>query len=266
MLEVLQSHGFYVRSDGSFFAHAGDVVLKAEPRGETTVYPFKARYSTPDKDREKEICIQKGLNFDPFKEHGEFNWNHIAHASVGLPTGEKAWYDEAGWCGQGEIIKGMPIWPGYDTDMVVQQHNQFKKGGFQRGLCCSIEGKVTKRSACGRYIEKADVYNVALTFRPINPNCTVNLLTKSMAHLLPIIEGDAFYRSLSMSSTAAFQKEDLEGAGDSRDQKPKKKKLDKASQERLVRHLMAKGMPLKQAALHVAKYVCSTADANSGAA
>ena len=253
MIEVVTSNGFYVRSDGSFWAHAGDIVLKAEARGETAAYPFKARYSTPDQDREKETVIQKGLNFNPFREHGEFNWNHIAHATVGLPVGEKAIYDEAGWHGNGEIIKGLPIWPGYDTDMVVQQHNQFKKGGFQRGLCCSIEGKVTKRSTCGRYIEKADVFNVALTFRPINPNCNVNLLSKAMTHDLPIINGDVFYKDLSIANAAPFSKEDLEGAAS------RKKKLDKATSEKLVRHLMAKGYSVRDAARHVAKYLCDTA-------
>lgn len=244
MLDLAHSLGFHVRSDGRFWADAGDVVLKAEQRGETLAYPFKARFSTPDKDREQETVIQKGLDFEPFKEHGEFNWNHINHAIVGLPTGEKAWFDEAGWAGQGEIIKGMPIWAGYDTDMVINQHNQFKKAGYSRGLCCSIEGKVTKRSACGKYVEKAVVYNVALTFRPINPNCTVGLLAKSFAKQLPIIEGDSFYRSLDAAGTAAFRKEDLEGAQERRHVARK-----------LVKRLVAKGHSAFEAERHVYKYL-----------
>lgn len=251
MLDVTQTNGFFVRSDGTFFANAGDVILKAEARGDTFAYPFEARYSTPDKDREKETVIQKGLNFAPFKEHGEFNWNHIGHAMVGLPVGEKAWYEDAGWRGKGEIIKGMPIYPGYDSDMVVQQHNQFKKGGFQRGLCCSIEGKVTKRSKDGRYIEKADVFNVALTFRPMNPNCTVSL-AKAMTGQLAIVEGDELYRSFAVANAGPFTKEDLEGAGSQR----RRRRVDKAMGEQLARHLMAKGYSARDAARHVAKYMC----------
>lgn len=254
MLDVTQEHGFFVRSDGFFMADAGDVVLKAETRGETLAYPFKARFSTPDKDREAETVMQKGLNFDPFKEHGEFNWNHIAHATVGLPVGEKAWFDEAGWCGQGEIIKGLPIWPGYDTDMVIAQHNSFKKGGFKRGLCCSIEGKVTQRSKCGKYIEKADVFNVALTFRPVNPNCTVSMLAKSMAHQYPIINSDAFFRSLSIANIGAFTKEDLEG-GAAPARKRKRRKIDKETQKRLAKDLVAKGYSVEDACRHVARFI-----------
>ena len=222
MIQFTGESGFYVRSDGSFIAFMdnssvsmGDAILKAEAKGETKVYPFVAQASTPDRDREGEILLQKGLSFEPFKEHGEFNWNHIPHAMTGLPTGQKAWFEEPGWKCQGEIIAGLPILPGYTTDMIVQQHNQLKKAGHDRGLCVSVEGKVQARSPEGRYVLKADIYNIAHTFRPQNVNCSVAMLTKSLAGVAPMLFRDQFYdglnKNLSVEGIKPTMKQDLEG-------------------------------------------------------
>lgn len=237
------TNNFIIRSDGSFNADIGSVdLIKAIKTPEGEGYHIVARASTPDKDRDGEVLLQKGLNFDPFKEHGELNWNHIPHCMIGVPVGKKAWLDEQGWMIEGMVVKGMPIWDGYTSDDVIKQHNQLKKSGFNRGLCCSVEGKVTERSEDGKYVQKADIYNVALTFRPVNPTCTVSVLAKSMAHHAILETNDAFYKSLAVSNASAFVKEDVEGGS------------PESFEGKLVKHLCKKGYSEKDARAHVHRF------------
>ena len=240
-----ETQNFLVRSDGTFQAYMGDVVLKAQKVGETEGYHFTAVASTPDKDREGEVLLQKGLNFEPFIEHGEFNWNHLPHAIVGVPVGKKAWFENDQWMAEGIILKSLPIWEGYSTDMVVQQHNQLKKSGFSRGLCCSVEGKVTERSDDGKYVKKADIYNIALTFRPVNPSCTVAMLAKSLHHHATVSPDDNFYKSLAAQSAAPFVREDLEGSA----------KNSLSIEDKLVSHLVSKGHKRADAEKHVYSFM-----------
>ncbi len=245
-----EAQGLIIRSDGSFFAHLGDIdslILKSQKIGDTEGWHFKAIASTASKDRDGEVMLQKGLDFSPFKDSGEFNWNHISHALVGVPYGDKAWFDKSTsrWMCEGLLLKGMPIWDGYDSDMVVKQHNQFAKAQVGRGLCTSIEGKVIERSDCGKYVKKAKIYNVALTFRPVNPDCTLNslnALAKSMDHQLPIVCDNEFYKSMGNADIAAFVKQDVEG-GD-----------EESLEKKLVKHLVRKGYSDSQAKRHVASY------------
>ncbi|MGZ3772958.1 MAG: hypothetical protein ACXVCY_04230 [Pseudobdellovibrionaceae bacterium] len=236
---------FFVRSDGYFQADLGCVLLKAEQIGETEGYHFSGTASTQDEDREGEVLIQKGLDFSPFVEHGEFNWNHINHAIVGYPVGKKAWFEDGVWKAEGEIIRGLPISKNYDTDMVVQQHNQLQKAQTGRGLRMSVEGQVEKRSQSGKFVEKAKIYNIALTFRPQNPNCSLTMLAKSMSGKAQLESNDSFYKSLSVSDAQPFMKQDLEGASQ-----------DNLSVEKyLVAHLVKKGWDKKKAQAHVNKFL-----------
>ena len=239
----MDSH-FIIKSDGTFRAHMGEVILKSEKVGETEGWHFEAIASTPDKDREGETLLQKGLNFEPFIDSGEFNWNHIPHAMVGVPVGKKAWFEKGFWKTEGMILADMPISQGYTTNDVVKQHNQLKKAGFQRGLACSVEGKVRERSDCGKYVKKADIYNVALTFRPVNPSCTVAMLAKSMDKQAELEIDNDFYKALSVSDAAPFTKEDVEGGS-----------TDMGLENKLVAHLVRKGYSKGQAKAHVASYM-----------
>jgi len=239
MFDVGEDNGLYVRSDGTFIAFCPDgLMLKSEQKqGDTKYYPFTGIASTPDKDRDKEVILQKGLDFSPFMEHGDFNWNHIPHATVGVPWGKKAWFQDGKWFSEGRIIKGLPIWEGYSTDMVIQQHTQLRKAGTNRGLCQSIEGKVMERSPCGRYVQKAVVYNIALTFRPVNPNCTVSVLAKSLMKQMPVLCRDEFYEK-AFSPLASVTSTSLEDG--------------------LVEHAMSKyGDNHDQARLRVQNYLAS---------
>lgn len=237
---------FLIKSDGTFRAHMGSVILKSEKVGETEGWTFEAICSTPDKDREGETLLQKGLNFEPFCDSGEYNWNHIPHAMVGVPVGKKAWFDKSlgGWKCEGMLLADMPIAPGYTTNEVVKQHNQLQKAGFQRGLCTSVEGKVRERSDCGKYVKKADIYNIAITFRPVNPNCSLEMIAKSMNGQAELQVANEFYKALSATDSAPFVKEDLEGDG----------KDTLGLEKRLVQHLVRKGYSEGQAKKHVASY------------
>lgn len=230
---------FFVKEDGSFVAYMGDVLLKSEKVGDTEGWRFEAVASTPDKDREGETLLQKGLNFEPFCDSGEFNWNHVSHAMVGVPVGKKAWFEKGKWMCEGMILKGMPIAPNYTTDLVVQQHNTLKKSGLNRGLCTSVEGKVIERSDCGKYVKKADIYNIALTFRPVNPNCSLQMLAKSLDKSAELHVAEEFYKALSPAGAAPFTKEDLEGQATNNIGK------------KLVKHLVKKGYSEKEASKHV---------------
>jgi len=255
MIEQINENGFYVRSNGRFYAFMentefglDDPILKATVKGKTKVFPFTAKASTSDRDREGEVLFQKGLNFNPFKEYGEYNFNHMSHAMTGVPTGKKAWYEEPGWYCQGEIISGLPILDGYTTDMMVQQHNQLKKSGSNRGLCVSLEGKVIKRhSKDVRCVLKADIFNIAHTFRPQNVNCTLSMLAKAMRGETEVLCRDQYYdqldKSLAVSDIGSYTKEDLEGSGHS------------SLEDRLIKHLMKKGYSSLQAKRHVYNYL-----------
>jgi len=225
MISIEHENGFFVRSDGSFRACFGGIesdLLKAVQKNNTVVYPFQGICSTPDKDLEGEALLQKGLNFTPFMEHGEFNWNHIPFAMVGVPAGKKAWFEDPVWKSQGEIIGGLTVLEQngvkYTSDQIVQQHNALRKSGHTMGLCQSVEGKVVKRSDCGKFVKKADIYHIALTFHPINQGTSVDLLAKSLAGRVEILTGDRFYDSvekgaaLAVSNAKPFMQEDLEGA------------------------------------------------------
>lgn len=247
MFSIESENSFYVRSDGSFTAHFGDVILKAVKSHESHVYPFEAIASTGAKDIEGQTLLQKGLNFDPFKLFGKFNWNHMSQTMTGFPTGKKAWYDAEGgfWKCEGEIVGGMPILPNFTTDMMVSQHNALKKAGIPKGLCVSIEGKVREKSKDGRFVMKADIYNIAHTFQPINQNCSLSFLAKSFAGQIEVKTADGFYKALDEAKAEPMVKQDLEGAGDD---------LSEA-EEKLVRHLVSKGFTLFKAKAEVYNYL-----------
>lgn len=239
-------NNFLVTTDGSFRAHLGDLILKSEKVGDTEGWHFKGTASTSDKDREGETLLQKGLNFEPFIDSGEFNWNHIPQLMVGVPVGKKAWFSDGCWKCEGIILRDMPIIPNvYSTNEVIQQHNQLRKAGLPRGLCLSVEGKVRDRSDCGKYVKKADIFNIAVTFRPVNPSCTLDMLAKSMSGAANLLVDDAFYKSAqSLGLPTAFMQADEEDGEDD----------ELMLGFKLVSHLVRKGYSKADAERHVRSY------------
>lgn len=127
--------------------------------------------STEDLDRQGEVIVQKGLNFDDFMQFGWFNDDHSKKQSdiLGYPT-KVEFVKSKGWYVEGELIKGHET---ADAIYKIAQslHKSPRKLGF------SIQGKVEKRH--NNRILKARVSHVAITHQPVNPMCTMDVLVKS---------------------------------------------------------------------------------------
>ena len=145
--------------------------------------------STESRDRQQEIVIQKGLDFEPFVNHGWFNDNHskATDGIVGhpenvkyfrkgerLPNGEKAPVNLT-WS-EGYMIEGHPR-----ADSIWQLGTALQKSPGNRRLGFSIEGNVERRMGPGRkIIAKAKVKNVAITNCPVNTDTRLETLAKSL--------------------------------------------------------------------------------------
>lgn len=164
--------------------------------------------STESLDRQQEIVVQKGLDFSEFLQYGWFNDNHDRSVSgvVGYP--EKAEFVEGkGWWVEGYILKGYPradaIW-----ELAKSLNKSHRKLGF------SIEGKVLQRK--GNKITKAKVENVAITHRPVNPQCTLEVLAKSFCEednsdVEKAMEAGYGTDSKELCDGSAVRKQSLEG-------------------------------------------------------
>lgn len=127
--------------------------------------------STEHLDRQQEVVMQKGLDFNDFLKHGYFNDNHnqATSAVVGIPDTAE-YHPGKGWYTTGTLLKGFKrsdeIW-----DLAKSLEDTKRRLGF------SIEGKVIERK--DNHIVKAKIRNVAITNCPVNPNCTWDILAKS---------------------------------------------------------------------------------------
>lgn len=141
--------------------------------------------STEHRDKQGEIVLQRGLEFDDFLTNGWFNDNHskdtagvLGYPETISPTlhkGKKATAVEgyllAGQ--EGKTIDADKIW---DLGKALQETD--RKLGF------SIEGKVLRRvGENGKTIAKARVTNVAITNCPVNIETGMDVLVKSMMAL-----------------------------------------------------------------------------------
>lgn len=147
--------------------------------------------STADLDKDEEILIQKGLNFQPFLRGGWFNYNHgqgpddiIGHPEMAqliqkgemLPSGKIA--HQTGWYVEGYLLKGVK--KADDTWQLAQSLQS-----TNRRLGYSVEGKVLKRMMVKgvRAVAEAVVRNVAITHCPKNDKAALEVLAKSLGAL-----------------------------------------------------------------------------------
>lgn len=154
--------------------------------------------STETRDRQNEIVIQKGLNFDHFVTHGWFNDNHSkdTDAVIGwpesiqtfqkgqkLPNGELA-KSNCTWC-EGYLLEGSER-----ADKIWGLSQALAKSGGARALGFSIEGNVTKRMGPARKIvAEAVVTNTAVTNCPVNTDTRLETLAKSL-HVIANLPDD----------------------------------------------------------------------------
>jgi len=134
--------------------------------------------STEHKDRQGEVVLQRGLQFDDFLGNGWFNDNHSRETTgiVGYPleikktihNGKPATYVE------GYLLKNFK-----PADKIWDLANALQK--TDRKLGFSIEGKVVRRSGNdGKTIAEARVQNVAVTNCPVNSVTGMDVLAKSL--------------------------------------------------------------------------------------
>jgi hypothetical protein len=139
--------------------------------------------SSERRDRQGEVVMAKGLEFEDFLKNGHFNDNHSQSTSAIVGYPESVSYHNSlekfnpklkgvpGWTCEGYVLKGTErsdgIW-----ELAKALHSvPNRKLGF------SIEGKVVRRA--DKTIEKAKIRNVAITNCPVNTDCTWSLLEKS---------------------------------------------------------------------------------------
>lgn len=133
-------------------------------------------------DRQGEILVSKGLDFEEFLSHGHFNDNHSQDTSAIVGYPEKAVFhkslsqinsqlkDTPGWTCEGYVIKGTKR-----ADAIWELAKALQ-GVPNRRLGFSIEGKVVRRN--NKTIEKAIIRNVAITNCPVNTDCRWEVLEK----------------------------------------------------------------------------------------
>lgn len=135
--------------------------------------------TTDDLDRQSEVLLQDGLDFEPFLKSGWFNDNHDQgmDAILGYPTHaelRKA-ANRNGWYVEGYLLKGAAR-----ADAVWMLANALQK--TDRKLGFSVEGSIQARDEANPgIVRKAIVRNVAITHCPVNTATTLSVLAKSLA-------------------------------------------------------------------------------------
>lgn len=135
--------------------------------------------SAPSLDDDGERIIQEGLNVKPLLKKGVINWNHRQDPDgiIGVPLlAELRNRSNFGKClyTELELIATRPM-----AKPVWKLADDFQKADLNRTLGMSLEGKVRARTPKGT-VQKADVFNIALTMNPKNDDAPVKALMKGM--------------------------------------------------------------------------------------
>ncbi len=180
--------------------------------------------STNGQDRQGEVVLAKGLDFEDFINNGKFNDNHSQSTSAVVGYPESATYyknlgeinksldGREGWTCKGYILKGTQRADGIWELAQALQKTPDRRLGF------SIEGKVLRRS--DKTIEKAQIRNVAVTNCPVNTDCTWEVVAKSFS------DSDLAVKALAAGAATSPATQTGGGAlrAESLDSKLKKKK------------------------------------------
>ena len=142
------------------------VIAKADDPTIEDTRPIGGYCSTETLDRQQEVVVAQGLNFDEFVAHGFFNDNHKQDTAAVLGAPRLAELRGNRWWTEGNLIKGYP-----QADKVWALAKALRDNpAVDRKLGFSIEGSVTTRGA-GNRILSAKVRHVAITNSPVNTEC-----------------------------------------------------------------------------------------------
>lgn len=142
--------------------------------------------STASEDKDLEKTIMHGMDYQPLKDDGFINYDHqrkiLANGVrvpmiIGFPT-DVVMKSEGLWI-EGQLLSGDPM-----LSEQMRLANEMwelgialKKAGGGRSLAYSIEGKVLEQR--GNKLVKTVANAVALTHKPVNSDCTVEVFMKS---------------------------------------------------------------------------------------
>lgn len=142
--------------------------------------------STDGLDQQNERLIQEGLSFKTFLARGWFNNNHSNESVtevVGYPDVVDQ-YKKGDKLPNGKVSEANCTWAeGYLIGHKGRQIWEIAKDlqGSKRQLGFSVEGTINKRDAKDRsVILSAEVVNVALTHAPVNVDCQLEVLARSL--------------------------------------------------------------------------------------
>ena len=185
------------------FEIAASLFEKADaPKGQTR--RIGGVISTESPDRQGEVVLQQGLDFQPFLDGGWLNDNHskaTADGKLGYPV-EVAHFQKGAKLPNGAAAQTNGHWmEGYllddwePADKIWKLGKSLEKTG--RSLGFSVEGQIHRRIGektvfkksvdgkggkwVGNTVAKATVANVAITDCPVNTDTSLELLAKSMA-------------------------------------------------------------------------------------
>ncbi len=167
-----------------FLPGVADILEKAGEDVEET-RPIGGFCSTEHLDRQDEVVVAKGLDFDDFINFGYFNDNHKQDTSAVLGYPRLVRLVDGRWWTEGNLLKGYP-----PADKVWDLAKSLKKSKAPRRLGFSIEGKVMLRDESSKRILKAKVRNVAITNCPVNTFCTWNILAKAFGTEAAVLQAN----------------------------------------------------------------------------
>jgi hypothetical protein len=159
-----------------------ELIEKSEGEGKRCI---KGYASTEDLDKDGESILQKGMDFGPLMREGYINYDHqkqtIGGAKfpiiIGIPTLVEL--RKSGLWVEGELFKG----DSNESEQIKLANEmwqlglQLKKSGTRK-LAYSIEGSYVQRR--GKKVVKSIARNVALTHKPVNAKCSVEMFAKSL--------------------------------------------------------------------------------------
>lgn len=150
---------------------------------------IKGFASTEALDKDREQVLQKGIDFSPLARDGFINWDHLYEevvpgVQVPFIIGHPVQVEmlAKGLFVEGELLQGTPEEIAVSPRLRLASEawllqNKLQKSG-QRSLAWSVEGGVRERR--GNKVVRSVVKNLALTHKPVNPECTVESFAKSL--------------------------------------------------------------------------------------